>query len=129
MVGFVKRELLAKSWIRAQSCSTYRSKLRTVPHGSDGGIRCMAGGDGGRYVRIWVTGRMRFRSATNAGRESTKASYAQAREFYGPTRGQYDAPVRIAQKGGLYARMFRRGPLRKPLSGTLFGYAASQEQN
>ena len=50
--------------------------------------------------------------------------YAQAREFYGPTRGQYDAPVRIAQRDGCMRECSGGGAFAETIIGTLFGYAA-----
>jgi len=51
-------------------------------------------------------------------------SYAQAREFYGPTRRQDDAPVRIAQRGGCMRECTGGGAFAETIIGTLFGYAA-----
>src|SRR5579859_8210761 len=50
--------------------------------------------------------------------------YAQAREFYGPTRGQYDAPVRIAQREGCMRECSGGGAFAETIIGTVFGYEA-----
>jgi hypothetical protein len=50
--------------------------------------------------------------------------YAQAREFYGPTRDQYDAPVRIAQREGCMRECTGGGAFAETIIGTLFGYTA-----
>jgi hypothetical protein len=50
--------------------------------------------------------------------------YAQAHEFYGPTRGQYDAAVRIAQREGCMRECTGGGAFAEAIVGTLFGYAA-----
>jgi hypothetical protein len=50
--------------------------------------------------------------------------YAQAHEFYGPTRGQYDAPVRIAQRQGCMRECTGGGAFAETIIGTLFGYGA-----
>jgi hypothetical protein len=50
--------------------------------------------------------------------------YAQAHEFYGPNRRQYDAPVRIAQREGCMRECTGGGAFAETIIGTLFGFAA-----
>jgi hypothetical protein len=50
--------------------------------------------------------------------------YAQAHEFYGPTRSQCDASVRIAQREGCMRECTGGGAFAETIIGTLFGYAA-----
>jgi hypothetical protein len=48
--------------------------------------------------------------------------YAQAHEFYGPTRAEYDAPVRIAQRDGCMRECSGGGAFAETIICTLFGY-------
>jgi hypothetical protein len=50
--------------------------------------------------------------------------YAQAHEFYGPTRRQYDSPVRIAQREGCMRECAGGGAFAETTISTLFGYSA-----
>jgi len=45
-------------------------------------------------------GRSYFFLTTNQCLQCTRVFNAQAHEFYGPRRREYDAPIRIAQRGG-----------------------------
>jgi len=87
----------------------------------------MAGGDGGRYVRIGLLeDAIPFLRRTQAA--IYEGVYAQAREFYGPTRANIDAPVRIAQRDGCMRECSGGGALRKPLSARSLAMPPSQEQ-
>jgi hypothetical protein len=124
MVGFVKRELLDEKWMRAQSMLDVAAAVSDRPdHGSMGAYdawpavtvdaMCTLGywGDAITFLR-------RTQAAIYEG------VYAQAREFYGPTRSQYDAPVRIAQRQGCMRECTGGGAFAETIIGTLFGYAA-----
>src|SRR5260370_34453570 len=53
--------------------------------------------------------------------------YAQAREFYGPRRKQFDAPVRIAQREGCMRACSGGGAFAESIITTLFGYSPHAE--
>src|SRR5580704_6545643 len=100
MVGFVKRELLAEKWMRAQSMLDPAAANSDRPdHGSMGAYDAWPAVtvDAMCTLGHWDDGIAFLRRTQAAIYEGV---YAQAREFYGPTRGQYDAPVRIAQREG-----------------------------
>ena len=124
MVRLVKRELLAERWMRAQSKLDVAAASSDRPdHGSMGAYdawpavtvdaMCALG-----YWKDAIPFLRRTQAAIYEG------VYAQAREFYGPTRGQYDAPVRIAQREGCMRECSGGGAFAETIIGTLFGYAA-----
>jgi hypothetical protein len=124
MVGFVKRELLAQRWMRAQSMLDVAAAVSDRPdHGSMGAYdawpavtvdaMCALG-----YWEDAISFLWRTQAAIYEG------VYAQAHEFYGPTRGQYDAPIRIAQREGCMRECTGGGAFAETIIGTLFGYAA-----
>ena len=124
MVGFVKRELLAERWMRAQSMLDVAAASSDRPdHGSMGAYdawpavtvdaMCALG-----YWEDAITFLRRTQAAVYEG------VYAQAHEFYGPTRGDYDAPVRIAQRDGCMRECSGGGAFAETIICTLFGYDA-----
>jgi hypothetical protein len=124
MVGFVKRELLAKRWMRAQSMLDVAAASSDRPdHGSMGAY------DAWPAVTVDAMCALGYWEDAIAFLRRTQAAiyegvYAQAREFYGPIRGQYDAPVRIAQRDGCMRECSGGGAFAETIIGTLFGYAA-----
>ncbi|RSL19007.1 hypothetical protein EDE15_4619 [Edaphobacter aggregans] len=124
MVGFVKRELLAQSWMRAQSTLDLAAASSDRPdHGSMGAYDAWPAVtvDAMCALGYWDDAIPFLRRTQAAIYEGV---YAQAREFYGPTRGQYDAPVRIAQREGCMRECTGGGAFAETIIGTLFGYAA-----
>jgi hypothetical protein len=124
MVAFVKRELLTEKWMRAQSMLDVAAAVSDRPdHGSMGAYdawpavtvdaMCALG-----YWEDAITFLRRTQAAIYEG------VYAQAHEFYGPTRGQYDAPVRIAQRDGCMRECSAGGAFAETIMCTLFGYDA-----
>jgi hypothetical protein len=124
MVAFVKRELLAEKWMRAQSMLDVAAASSDRPdHGSMGAY------DAWPAVTVDAMCALGYWEDAIAFLRRTQAAiyegvYAQAREFYGPTRGQYDAPVRIAQRDGCMRECSGGGAFAETIIGTLFGYAA-----
>jgi hypothetical protein len=51
--------------------------------------------------------------------------FAQAREFYGSHRKQYDAPVRIAERGGCMKECISGGAFANVVITTFFGFSPS----
>jgi hypothetical protein len=124
MVGFVKRELLTQRWMRAQSMLDVAAAVSDRPdHGSMGAYDAWPAVtvDAMCALGHWEDAIPFLRRTQAAIYEGV---YAQAREFYGPTRGQYDAPVRIAQREGCMRECTGGGAFAETIIGTLFGYAA-----
>jgi hypothetical protein len=124
MVGFVKRELLAQRWMRAQSMLDVAAAVSDRPdHGSMGAYDAWPAVtvDAMCALGYWEDA-IQFLRRTQAA--IYEGVYAQAHEFYGPTRGQYDAPVRIAQREGCMRECTGGGAFAETIIGTLFGYAA-----
>jgi hypothetical protein len=124
MVGFVKRELLAQRWMRAQSMLDVAAASSDRPdHGSMGAYDAWPAVtvDAMSALGYWEDAIPFLRRTQAAIYEGV---YAQAREFYGPTRGQYDAPVRIAQRDGCMRECSGGGAFAETIISTLFGYDA-----
>ena len=124
MVGFVKRELLAEKWMRAQSMLDVAAAVSDRPdHGSMGAYDAWPAVtvDAMCALGYWEDAIPFLRRTQAAIYEGV---YAQAHEFYGPTRRQYDAPVRIAQREGCMRECTGGGAFADTIIGTLFGYAA-----
>jgi hypothetical protein len=122
MVEFVQRELLTEKWMRAQSMLDVAAANSDRPdHGPMGAYdawpavtvdaMCTLG-----YWNNAISFLRRSRVAVYEG------VYAQAREFYGPTRREYNAPVRIAQRGGCMRECTGGGAFAETIINTLFGY-------
>ena len=124
MVSFVKRELLAEKWMRAQSMLDVAAARSDRPdHGSLGAYDAWpAVTVDAMYALGYSEDAITFLRRTQAA--IYEGVYAQAHEFYGPTRNQYDAPVRIAQRGGCMRECSGGGAFAETVIGTLFGYAA-----
>jgi hypothetical protein len=124
MVGFVKRELLAEKWMRAQSMLDVAAAVSDRPdHGSMGAYDAWPAVtvDAMCALGYWEDAIPFLRRTQAAIYEGV---YAQAREFYGPTRRQYDAPVRIAQREGCMRECTGGGAFAEAIISTLFGYSA-----
>jgi hypothetical protein len=124
MVGFVKRELLAQRWMRAQSMLDVAAAVSDRPdHGSMGAYDAWPAVtvDAMCALGYWEDAIPFLRRTQAAIYEGV---YAQAHEFYGSNRGQFDAPVRIAQREGCMRECTGGGAFAETIIGTLFGYAA-----
>jgi hypothetical protein len=124
MVAFVKRELLAQKWMRAQSMLDVAAAVSDRPdHGSSGAYDAWPAVtvDAMCALGYWADAIPFLRRTQAAIYEGV---YAQAREFYGPTRGQNDAPVRIAQRDGCMRECTGGGAFAETIISTLFGYSA-----
>jgi hypothetical protein len=123
MVGFVKRELLAERWMRAQSMLDVAAAVSDRPdHGSMGAY------DAWPAVTVDAMCALGYWEDAIPFLQRTRATiyegvYAQAHEFYGPNRRQYDAPVRIAQRDGCMRECTGGGAFAETIINTLFGYA------
>ena len=124
MVAFVKRELLTQKWMRAQSKLDVAAATSDRPdHGSMGAYDAWPAVtvDAMCALGYWDDAIPFLRRTQAAIYEGV---YAQAHEFYGPTRAQYDAPVRIAQREGCMRECTGGGAFAETIIGSLFGYAA-----
>ncbi|MGB6690574.1 MAG: hypothetical protein WBE76_22280 [Terracidiphilus sp.] len=124
MVGFVKRELLMEKWMRAQSMLDVAAAVSDRPdHGSMGAYDAWPAVtvDAMCALGYWEDAIPFLRRTQAAIYEGV---YAQAHEFYGPNRRQYDAPVRIAQREGCMRECTGGGAFAETIIGTLFGFAA-----
>jgi len=124
MVGFVKRELLAEKWMRAQSMLDVAAASSDRPdHGSMGAYDAWPAVtvDAMCALGYWEDAVPFLRRTQVAIYEGV---YAQAREFYGPTRREFDAPVRIAQRDGCMRECTGGGAFAETVICTLFGFAA-----
>jgi hypothetical protein len=122
MVEFVEGELLMEKWMRAQSMLDVAAANSDRPdHGPMGAYdawpavtvdtMCTLG-----YWSSAISFLRRIRVAIYEG------VYAQAHEFYGPTRREYNAPVRIAQREGCMRECTGGGAFAETIINTLFGY-------
>jgi hypothetical protein len=122
MVEFVQRELLTEKWMRAQSMLDPAAANSDRPdHGPMGAYDAWPAVtvDAMCTLGHWDNGIGFLRRTRVAVYEGV---YAQAREFYGPTRREYDAPVRIAQRGGCMRECTGGGAFAETIINTLFGY-------
>ncbi len=100
MTDFVKSELLMRDWMRAMSLKDPAAAVSDRPdHGPMGAY------DGWPALTVGAMWRLGFpRDAFDfycrTAEVTREGPFAQAREFYGPRRDQYDAPVRIAERDG-----------------------------
>jgi hypothetical protein len=124
MIDFVKRELLDEKWMRAQSMLDVAAAVSDRPdHGSMGAYDAWPAVtvDAMCAIGYWEDAVLFLRRTRAAIYEGV---YAQAHEFYGPNRREYDAPVRIAQREGCMRECTGGGAFAETVIGTLFGFAA-----
>lgn len=123
MVSFVERELLAEKWMRAQSMHDKAAAVSDRPdHGSMGAYDAWPAVTVDAMCALGHWGEaIPFLRRTQAA--IYEGVYAQAHEFYGPTRDQFDAPVRIAQREGCMRECTGGGAFAETVISTLFGYA------
>src|SRR5580698_983546 len=122
MVEFVQRELLTEKWMRAQSMLDVAAANSDRPdHGPMGAYDAWPAVtvDAMCTLGYWENAISFLRSTRVAVYEGV---YAQAREFYGPRRREYDAPIRIAQRGGCMRECTGGGAFAETIINTLFGY-------
>ena len=122
MIAFIQSELLMEKWMRAQSMLDVAAANSDRPdHGPMGAYdawpavtvdtMCTLG-----YWKSAISFLRRTRVAIYEG------VYAQAHEFYGRGRREYNAPVRIAQREGCMRECTGGGAFAETIINTLFGY-------
>ena len=122
MVDFVRRELLMEKWMRAQSLSDVAAANSDRPdHGPMGAYDAWPAATVDAMCRLgyWNPAVSFLRRTQVAVYEGV---YAQAHEFYGATRRDRDAPVRIAQRQSCMRECSAGGAFAETVVCTLFGY-------
>jgi hypothetical protein len=125
MTGFVKRELLMRDWMRAMSLNDAAAAKSDRPdHGPMGAY------DGWPALTVGTMWRLGFPNDAfdfycRTAEVTKEGPFAQAREFYGPRREQYDAPVRIAEREGCMKECISGVAFAEVVINTFFGFAPS----
>jgi hypothetical protein len=125
MTDFVKRELLMRDWMRAMSLKDTAAAVSDRPdHGPMGAY------DGWPALTVGTMWRLGFPDDAfnfycRTAEVTKEGPFAQAREFYGPHRDQYDAPVRIAERDGCMKECISGVAFADVLVSTFFGFAPS----
>jgi hypothetical protein len=125
MTDFVKHELLTRDWMRAMSLKDAAAAVSDRPdHGPMGAY------DGWPALTVGTMWRLGFPSDAfdfycRTAEVTREGPFAQAREFYGPHRDQYDAPVRIAEREGCMKECISGGAFADVVVNTFFGFAPS----
>ncbi|HUA66740.1 MAG TPA: hypothetical protein VME24_12895 [Alphaproteobacteria bacterium] len=125
MTDFVKRELLMRHWMRAMSLQDAAAAVSDRPdHGPMGAY------DGWPALTVGTMWRLGFPSDAfdfycRTAAVTKEGPFAQAREFYGPHRDQYDAPVRIAEREGCMKECISGAAFADVVVNTFFGFMPS----
>ena len=125
MTDFVKRELLTRDWMRAMSLKDAAAAVSDRPdHGPMGAY------DGWPALTVGTMWRLGFPNDAfdfycRTAEVTKEGPFAQAREFYGPYRNQYDAPVRIAEREGCMKECISGAAFSDVVINTFFGFAPS----
>jgi hypothetical protein len=125
MTDFVKRELLTRDWMRAMSLKDAAARVSDRPdHGPMGAY------DGWPALTVGTMWRLGFSNDafdfySRTAVVTKEGPFAQAREFYGPRRDQYDAPVRIAEREGCMKECISGAAFADVVVSTFFGFAPS----
>jgi len=125
MTDFVKRELLMRDWMRAMSLKDTAAAISDRPdHGPMGAY------DGWPALTVSTMWRLGFPDEAfdfycRTAEVTREGPFAQAREFYGPRRNQYDAPVRIAERDGCMKECISGAAFANVVISTFFGFAPS----
>ena len=125
MTGFIKRELFMRDWMRAMSLQDAAAAVSDRPdHGPMGAY------DGWPALTVGTMWRLGFPKDAfdfycRTAAVTEEGPFAQAREFYGPYRNQYDAPVRIAERDGCMKECISGAAFADVVVSTFFGFAPS----
>ncbi len=125
MTGFVERELLMRDWMRAMSLKDAAAAISDRPdHGPMGAY------DGWIPLTVGTMWRLGFSSDAfdfycRTAEVTEEGPFAQAREFYGPQRDRYDAPVRIAERDGCMKECISGAAFADVVVSTFFGFSPS----
>ncbi|HKW30871.1 MAG TPA: hypothetical protein VJT54_16175 [Verrucomicrobiae bacterium] len=125
MTDFVKRELLTRDWMRAMSLKDAAAAVSDRPdHGPMGAY------DGWPALTVDTMWRLGFPNDAfvfycRTAEVTKEGPFAQAHEFYGSRRDQYDAPVRIAEREGCMKECISGAAFSDVVINTFFGFAPS----
>jgi hypothetical protein len=125
MTSFVKRELLTRDWMRAMSLKDAAAAVSDRPdHGPMGAY------DGWPALTVGTMWRLGFPNSAfdfycRTADVTREGPFAQAHEFYGPRRDQYDAPVRIAEREGCMKECISGAAFSDVVINTFFGFEPS----
>lgn len=123
MNAFVIRELMARDWLRAMSQKDVAAARSDRPdHGPMGAF------DGWIPLTVGVMWRLgdpksAYDFFIRTSTVTAEGPFAQAREFYGPTRNAYDAPVRVAARGGCMKECISGASFNDVVINTFFGFS------
>ena len=127
MNAFVKRELFTRDWMRAMSLQDASADHSTRPDHSptgayDGWIPLTVGA-------MWRLGDPKdaFDFYCRTAVVTKEGPFAQAREFYGPNKKGFDAPVRVALRGGCMKECISGGAFADVVVNTFFGFSPSPD--
>ena len=127
MNAFVKRELFMRDWMRAMSQHDAAAAKSDRPdHGPMGAY------DGWIPLTVGTMWRLGdpvgaydfYRRTAVVTREGP---FAQAREFYGPNKKAYDAPVRVAERGGCMKECISGAAFADVVINTFFGFSPTPD--
>jgi hypothetical protein len=122
MTAFVKRELLMRDWMRAMSLKDAAAARSDRPdHGPMGAF------DGWIPLTVGAMWRLGFPNDAfefycRTAVVTKEGPFAQAREFYGPNRKAYDAPVRVAERQGCFKECISGAAFGDVVINTFFGF-------
>lgn len=125
MTDFVKRELFTRDWMRAMSLKDAAAAISDRPdHGPMGAY------DGWPALTVGTMWRLGFPKDAfsfycRTAEVTREGPFAQAREFYGPQRREFDAPVRIAERNGCMKECISGGAFADVVIHTFFGFEPS----
>jgi hypothetical protein len=125
MTDFVKRELLTRDWMRAMSLKDAAAAQSDRPdHGPMGAY------DGWPALTVGTMWRLGFPKDAfdfycRTAKVTKEGPFAQAREFFGPHRKEFDAPVRIAERMGCMKECISGAAFADVVVNTFFGFAPS----
>jgi len=125
MTDFIKRELLTRDWMRAMSLKDAAAAVSDRPdHGPMGAY------DGWPALTVGTMWRLgfpkdAFKFYCSTAEVTKEGPFAQAREFYGERRKEYEAPVRIAEREGCMKECISGGAFADVVLNTFFGFEPS----
>ena len=123
MNAFVKRELFMRDWMRAMSQQDAAAAHSDRPdHGPMGAYDGWVPLTVGAMWRLGdPNGAYEFYNRTAV--VTKEGPFAQAREFYGPKKTEYDAPVRIAMRRGCMKECISGAAFADVVINTFFGFS------
>ena len=125
MADFVKHELFTRDWMRAMSLKDAAAAVSDRPdHGPMGAY------DGWPALTVGTMWRLGFPNDAfdfycRTAVVTKEGPFAQAREFFGPKRKQFDAPVRIAERMGCMKECISGAAFADIVVNTFFGFVPS----